>query len=463
MLQMALAAALYERAPHPVKQTLAGLRGRRLRRLRYPAGSEALTQAALARDAFDAGQWERWQQRRLGFVLDRAARLVPHYRELWAAQGVAPGESGIPASLEQWPTLSKEFVRHDPRSFVADDRPRRRLHTVGTSGTSGTPLVVYRSRDDAARHYAIYEARVRRWNGVSRHDRWVMAGGQLVVPFEQERPPFWVESRPLHQLYLSTNHLKREFASAYAKELRRFAPTHIVGYPSSLTVLARLALEQELELPQPKVLISNAEPLTERQRSLLREAFGCETRDTYGMGEGAAAAAECECGSLHISPENGVVEILDTDDRPLPPGTVGEVVVTGLVNESMILVRYRTGDRGVLSAEPCGCGRAAPVLSRIEGRTSDMVLTPDGRQVFWFNPAFAGLPVHEAQIVQVSLDLLEVRLVPLDGWDADHERELGRRLGQRVGDMTISVSVVDAIERGPNGKFRPVVSLVARE
>lgn len=451
---------LYSRAPYPVKVGLAGIQGRRLNRQRYPRNSEALVVAALERDRFDSQQWADWQAARLEVILERAIEQVPYYRKK-SADGAAnvpsPGNSLI---LANWPTLAKQHLRTDPGQFVADDRPKRTLHTVGTSGTSGTPLVIYRRADDSARHYAIYEARVRRWNGVARTDNWAALGGQLVVPFERQTPPFWVHSRPLNQLYLSTHHLKPEFADAYARQMREFAPSHLVGYPSSMVALAQMALDQRASMPRLDVIISNAEPLLDSHRATLTAAFGCTVRDTYGMGEGAASAAECHLGSLHISPDNGVLEILDDEDQPVAAGSVGEIVVTGLVNESMILVRYRTGDRGALAPTRCECGLATPVLDRIEGRLSDLVRTPDGRRVFWLNPVFAGLPLVESQIIQPDLDRLEVLVVTTAAWQDQHATELQERLRARVGDMTIKVTPVAEIERGPNGKFRPVVSLL---
>jgi len=459
---MTAAMKLYSRAPYPAKVWLAGVRGRRLNRVRYPKGSEALVTAALERDKFDVQEWNSWQSERLSLILGRALAEVPYYRRLWAAPAASKLNRADALSLENWPTLEKHHVRQSPTQFVADDRPRRSLHTVGTSGTSGTPLVIYRRADDSARHYAIYEARVRRWNGVSRKDNWAALGGQLVVPFARETPPFWVQSRPLNQLYLSTNHLKPAFAAAYARQLEAFAPTHIVAYPSSMVALAQMVLDQQLDLPRPRVLISNAEPLLDAQRATLRQAFGCETRDTYGMGEGAASAAECKHGSLHVSPDNGIVEILDDDNNPVPDGSVGEIVVTGLVNESMILIRYRTGDRGALAPTRCSCGLATPVIDRLEGRVSDLIQTPDGRQVFWLNPVFAGLPLVESQIVQPSIDRLEVRVVTNAAWADADAAELRERLRERVGDMDINIVAVTEIERGPNGKFRPVLSLLNR-
>ena len=90
-------------------------------------------------------------------------------------------------------------------------------------------------------------------------------------------------------------------------------PTHVLGYPSALAALARLALDGGHDLPTPLVVLTNAEPLLDHQRAVIAEAFGCPVRDTYGLAELVVGAAECEAGTLHLWPEVGDVECVDGD------------------------------------------------------------------------------------------------------------------------------------------------------
>src|SRR6185503_8185524 len=148
------------------------------------------------------------------------------------------------------------------------------------------------------------------------------------------------------------------------------------------------------------------------------QAFQCPVRETWGMIENVAAASECPEGRLHQWPEVGIIEVCD-DGRPLAAGASGELICTGLLNAGMPLIRYRTGDRGRLAADPagCSCGRALPLLGRLEGRCSDTLITRDGRQVFWLNPVFYGLPVRQSQVIQEALDRITVRISPGLGWE----------------------------------------------
>ena len=456
---------VYQAAPHSVRHIAATLHGFSLRRWRYGRDTDRLVEEALERENWTPELWSAWREKRLALILRRAAAVVPYYRSLWEARRHG-GDRASPEVLENWPVLSKEEVRRSPVAFLAEDRPRRHLYREQTSGTTGTPLQLWAARGTLRAWYALFEARVRRWNGVSRRDRWAILGGQLVVPVDQPRPPFWVWNAALRQLYLSSYHLAPRNLFAYVDALRRYRVRSLLGYASSLVTLARGMAEQSIPPPELRVVVSNAEPLYTHQRSLIARAFGCPVRDTYGMAELVAAGSECEIGVLHAWPEVGVLEVLsDSGNEPVAPGDAGRLIGTGLLNCEMILVRYETGDRGSIAVPQvlCACGRRLPVLGPIEGRTDDILVTPDGRRIGRLDPVFkADLAIREAQIIQERLDVVRVLVVPADGFaerDAALIREgLRCRLGPSV---RIDLEIAPSIARSANGKFRAVVSRIA--
>lgn len=459
------ALAVYHRLPAPARNLAASFRGLSLRRWRYGAETERLVEEALERDSWSPAVWKRWREERLARLLHRAATRVPYYRSRWEERR-ARGDRRPWDRLENWPILTKEALRRAPRAFLADDVDPRRMYRERTSGTTGLPLDVWWSRETVRAWFAIYEARIRRWNGVGRGDRWAILGGQPVVPPETRRPPYGVVNRPMRQLYLSANHVSPATAASFVEALRRWEPTHLIGYPSSLAFLAREAAR--LRLPRPgslRVVITNAEPLLPWQREAIAEGLCPEVRETYGMAEIAAAGSECPEGALHEWPEAGWVETgRDDDDRPAGAGETGRFLCTGLLNFDMPLVRYAVGDRGRLApGGSCGCGRRLPAFAAIEGRSNDLLIAPDGRRVFWINPVFYGLPIREAQIVQESRDAVRVRLVAGSGFGAADRTAIEERLRMRLGRIGVTFEECDAIPRGPNGKFRAVVCRVPPE
>ena len=450
-----MAAVRLERLPPPLASLVASFGGLRLQRRRYGGDLERRVERVLEREHWPVERWREWLDRRLGEMLRHARDRVPHYRD-----ATAP-EAGEVERLASWPVLGKETVRAAPRTLHADDVEPGELIRLHTSGSTGTPLEVVRDGAAERSWYALYEARTRRWNGVDHRDRWALFGGRLVVPFERRRPPFWIHNLGMHQLYCSAYHLADETAPAYAEALGRFEPAYLVGYPSALAALASFALEQDLALAEPRVVVTNGEPLGRAQRQAIEDAFGAPVRDTYGMTEIAAAASECDEGALHLWPEVGRVEVLDRDDRPVPAGEVGRLVVTGLLNRAMPLVRYDTGDLGALApAGPRGGGgRTQPILERLEGRADDVVLTSDGRRVGRLDPVFKrSLAIREAQVEQTALDRVVLRVVPTEDYDEATRQELVRALAERLGAIDIEIEECERIERGPNGKLRAVVS-----
>lgn len=440
---------IYHRLPPPLRSVAATLHGWRLRRWRYGPETERLVEEALERESWSADRWRAWRQERLARVLDRAAKKVPYYRRLWEERR-RRGDRSSWEILGHWPILEKEELRRQPEAFVAEDRDIRRMYEEHTSGTTGTPLKLWWSRQTVRAWYALFEARCRRWHGVSRADRWAILGGQLVTPVSQRRPPFWVWNAALNQLYMSAYHLAPDLIPYYLEALERYRVRYLWGYTSALNALAQEALRRGWRAPELRVALTNAEPVFDYQRRAIEQAFGCPVRETYGMAEIVAAASECEHGRLHEWPEVGWVEVVD-----------GELICTGLLNEDMPLVRYRVGDRARWGGEEarCACGRNLPVVEGIEGRCDDVVVMADGRSAGRLDPVLkADLPVREVQFVQEASDHIRALVVPADGFGAKVAERLVQRLQDRLGQVTVELELVDSIPRGPNGKFRAVVN-----
>ena len=454
---------LYHSLPPFARHIAASIHGCKLRRWRYGPETERLVSEATERELWGLEQRETWQRARLSRVLKLASESVEHYREEWQRRRLE-GDLVSPMSLANWPVLRKETVRGAPKAFLAAGTPVNRLHAEHTSGTTGTPLRLWQSRESLRQWYALMETRWRGWYGLSRQDRWAILGGQMVSPIHQRKPPFWVWNSGLSQLYLSSYHLSAESCASYLQALSRWRVVYLWGYASSLFSLALFARERRLEPPHLKVVISNAEPLYLHQRALIGQVFGCPVRDTYGVSEMVCAASECEAGNMHLWPEAGIYEVLhDERDEPVSAGEIGRLVCTGLLNPDMPLIRYEVGDRVAVAppGEQCACGRTLPILLSVEGRSDDVILTPDGRRIGRLDPVFkCEIPIHEGQIVQESLSLVRLVVVPGPGFTREHEKSLVSALQQHVGDMQVQLETVKEIPRSVNGKFRAVISRV---
>jgi phenylacetate-CoA ligase len=452
---------VYHRLPQSMRTVTASLRGYYLRAWRYGPETEKIVHTALEREQWSEAQWKRYRAERLGYVLRRAASDVPYYRAQWSARRAKGDRSSI-EQLDNWPILEKSAVRANPKAFVADDCRTRSMFHEHTSGTTGKPLKLWHTRKTIRAWYGLSEARWRRWYGVSAADRWAILGGQLVIPVQQQQPPFWVWNGGLRQLYMSSYHLSPQLVPYYLDALTTFNIRYLWGYTSSLYALAQEAIRLGFKAPNIAVAITNAEPVFPRQREAISRAFG-PVRETYGMAEMVAAASECNAGRLHLWPEVGHVEVLE-NDHPVPPGTCGDLVCTSLLDADMPLIRYRVGDRATLaSRKGCDCGRKLPIVTEIEGRKDDVVITPDGRRVGRLDPVFkADLPIREAQIIQDSFDHVRVIIVPDSGFSPSSADDIVANVRSRLGSIRADIEMVDSIPRGANGKFQAVICQLAQ-
>ncbi|HEX2189570.1 MAG TPA: hypothetical protein VHG51_11760 [Longimicrobiaceae bacterium] len=448
------ATRIYFRSPVWVQNALISAYGMRLRFLRYGGAQRRLLDELLRTQWRTPEQVAEAQLARLNEVVSHARRTVPLYRDRLPDARLAD-----PAELRDLPVLRKDDLRAAGRGAVSGLHAGGRLVEIHTGGTTGAPLTVYCDRATLQRNYAFF-GRLLAWTGAAPGCRTATFAGRTLVPPAQREPPFWRMNAAGNALLFSSYHIAPDTVGHYVDRLASFRPELIDSYPSSIEPIARHVLEQGITGVRPRAVVTSSETLTPEVRSLVSEAFGCPVFDYYGAAEMAALVTQCERGSYHVNPEFGVVELL-RDGIPAGPGEAGEIVATGFINPVMPLVRYATGDVAAWREGECACGRAFPMLDRIEGRRDDVLVTPEGRRVGRLDPIFKAVgSIFEAQIVQDAPDHVRVNVV--GGMTEPEEAALRNELGNRLGpSMRVSFVRVDAIPRTARGKFRSVVNLVA--
>lgn len=213
-----------------------------------------------------------------------------------------------------------------------------------------------------------------------------------------------------------------------------------------------------------RVVFVTSERLYDHQRETIESVFGCPVANGYGGRDAGFIAHACPEGSMHITAEDVIVEIVDPSGKVLPPGQSGEIVVTHLATRDYPFIRYRTGDVGVLGASVCACGRGLPVLEQIQGRSTDFVVAADGTALHGLALIYVVrdvVGVRSFKIVQESRELTRVLLVTEPGFDPASDATIVAGFRRRLGEaVTIEVEHVAQIEAEKSGKFRYVVSHV---
>ncbi len=257
-------------------------------------------------------------------------------------------------------------------------------------------------------------------------------------------------------------------------QLNGFGPALLGGYASVLRLLATEQQAGRLQV-HPVLVLSTAEGLPPDERDRLERAFGAVVREVYGCTESGYSAYGCALGWLHLLEDWVIVEPVDADHRPVPPGTVSStVLITNLANRVQPIIRYDVGDRILVRPDPCPCGDPAPAI-RVQGRASDVLTFPaaDGSGVVTVPPLALGTVVDRTpgvelfQIVQTGPTGLSVRLLPDTGADPERVRA-GAREGiaavlTELGLAHVTVeSAPEPPEQTTGGKYRTVIPLPTR-
>jgi phenylacetate-coenzyme A ligase PaaK-like adenylate-forming protein len=252
------------------------------------------------------------------------------------------------------------------------------------------------------------------------------------------------------------------------RALNEFRPSLLGGYASALTMLAHEQAAGRLHI-RPLLAVSGAETLTAAMRSRIETAFGCPVRQTYASAE-ASLAYECAARWLHVNADRVIVEPVDEDNGPAPPGQPSNsVLITSLSNRVQPIIRYDLRDQILANPEPCVCGNPSPAI-RVDGRSGHILTFPtsDGRTVRFSSMAFYGealVPgVRRHQIVQVDPARVRVRLDPEDPvkadalWSSVRERLHAVLAAQGCTTVAVERAAEPPAVDPRTGKFTPVLS-----
>jgi len=401
------------------------------------------------------------QMRQVDAVARHAHASVPFYRERWRGIYDPPR----PLTRERFadlPLLSRRELQDGFEALRSEAVPAGHgaVGEARSSGSTGIPIRILKTQLSLL-FWSAFALRDHLWH---RRD---LRGKLAAIRLGKTPGRFanWgqatqglVETGPAVVLSAS------EDIEAQVRWLEREQPDYLLTYPSIVRELARRSLETGSGLRLRDVR-TFGELLAPETRELCRRAWNVAVTDAYSAEELGYLALQCPLlEHYHVQSEGVLVEVLDQHGRPCAPGEVGRVVVTGLHNFAMPLVRYELGDFAEVG-EPCACGRGLPVLRRIAGRVRNMLVTSSGER-YW--PAlgdrrfFEIAPVRQRQVVQKEFDLLEVRLVvasPLTPMQEQRLREL--ILSGLPPGLRLQFSYRREIPRGAGGKFEDFVSEVS--
>lgn len=425
------------------------------RRLRTLEGMERMPA-----DAVRARQWES-----LKALLQHAYDSCPFYRQRLESIGMKPQDMTTPAALRNLPPLTRDDLRNElsnlwSRRFKLDD-----LRKSATGGTTDSPVPFFRDVESLRDKQAV-QIRFDQWAGFSPGDKvFYLWGAQS----DYAQDPSWrwrlYDRHLMRRIWAQTSRLNPETMESHRKALNRLRPDVVYAYPTPLAVFCEYLRDCKKDHARPRAVICTAEALQPQQRELIREVMGVEPQQQYGSREFAMIAAECEHHTLHLNPAAAYMEFIPIEGAE--EEGLHEVLITDLLNYGMPLIRYRSNDCAIPGDETCPCGRGYPVIQKIVGRTTEILLLPDGTRVpgvALTNRVLQVCPgLKKVQVIQETVSEFRIRYVPGPGFAEADLNLLRTNLRKFFPDgLQWSFEPVADIERERSGKTRFCISKVAR-
>ena len=284
------------------------------------------------------------------------------------------------ASWEALPVLTKADLQQPLQDRLSEEYTRKNVYINKTSGSSGHPFVFAKDKESHALSWASFQDRYEWFNldiNTSKQARFY--GIPLdFIGYRKERLKDWLGNRYRFPIFdLNESQLKKIHHT-----FTKTAFEYLNGYTSSIVLFAKYLRQHQIILkdicPTLKACIVTSEMLFESDKRLMETQFGIPVINEYGASELGLIAFQNTQDEFQVDSELLYVEILDEQNKPVPHGESGRIVITSLYNKAHPFIRYDIGDVGTLSRKSTP---KKPILEKLTGRTNDIARLPSGKVV----------------------------------------------------------------------------------
>lgn len=408
-------------------------------------------------DYVDNDKLKQLQEEKLTLLINHAYKTSDWYRPIIEQANIISREKVSLENLRKLPVTTKIDIRENTHKFISTGYPSNKLVTAKTGGSTGVSLNLYfdehcQQKRNAAQMYADELAG---WE-IGARVAAVWGNPPVARTFKQKVRSYLLE----RTIYLDTMDLNPTSMSAFIKHWQQFQPEVIFGHSHSIFIFAKYLVDNNIQALRPQGIVTTSMMLLDHERAIIEQAFHCRVTNRYGCEEVGLIAVECDRHEgMHINSPHIILECLDANDQPVAPGESGKLVITDLNNFGMPLIRYRVEDVGVLSNQPCSCGRTTPLLKRLEGRVADFLKKADGGQVAGVSlveRTLTKIPgIEQMQLVQEKINELIINRVKGVEYNEETDSYLIDEFRQVFGDgVSFIINDVQAIPQEKSGKYR---------
>lgn len=407
-------------------------------------------------DAMSREEIHAYQERMLGEMLQFATNQVSAYHPYrGAVEHFKPFDA-----LKEFPLLAKDDLLERFSDYLPRDFDRIPHYETSTGGTSGNQLKFYVDDCSQAVETAFMH---RQWKRVGYTTRCRKATFRGVSFPNLKNGIYWRHNPIYNELQFSPFHMSDKTMDDYVEQIIAFRPEFIHGYPSAIDILAEYVSRNNLsgKLPRIRGVLLGSEGYLPGQKERIEKVFQARVFSWYGHSERLVLAGECEKNSTyHHFPDYGILEIVDEKGRSCEAeGERGEIVGTGVLNWSMPLIRYRTGDLATRLEPQCECGRQYDRFTDVGAwRKFGMVVGRGGGKI-----SIAALNMHGTifdkvtryQYFQERAGYCEIRLMVAPNFSQTDRLAIEKAYRKKVGgELDMRVRIVEDIPLTKRGKLK---------
>lgn len=317
-----------------------------------------------------------WEKRKK--IVEFAYEQIPFYNLKYRSSDFHPSMLNTEEDWQKIPILHKNEIRENTSSLRLPYLKDRYFLQTTTGGSTGEPLKVY--RDKRFNEEILQWRMLHRWKispGIDRAMLWRIPSRYDSFFASIKNQVIWW---PTKRIKLDASFISAKDLQEIVKKIKEHKIKLIWGYVGALEKLGVYLEKKNESLPFIELIWATAAPITKIQRNLFKKTMTGRIINQYACSEVHWIASNCPYNEgLHVDNDFRHVDIIDNANHPIfEANKVGSILITDLENHAFPLIRYRVGDRSSWVGTSCSCGRPHPLIHPVQGRESDMLVTPDG-------------------------------------------------------------------------------------
>lgn len=361
--------------------------------------------------------------------------------------------------IKSFPILTKDDLRSNPKSLQINNN--QHVSRIYSSGSTGVSTWVSMNKLDLM---SIQSLSIHLWE---------LCGYKLGNPILQTGiSPKRSRLKKMKDLffgvqYVSAFTLSTDDLKKICSRLSKNNKYTLVGYPSSLNIIAEYIIENNINL-KLKTVIGLGDKLFDHYKKNIQKAFGCKIHETYGSSEGFQIGFQADLDYMYLYTPQVYLELLDDNNNPVKEGEIGNVVVTRLENKHMPLIRYKLGDLAIMLPKdkyPPNRKFNFPLIEKVIGRNTDVVILPDNRKliVHSFTGIFEYIPeIKQFKIIQKNRKSMTVQFIPDNNFTKEVLKNSKLKLQKIINNNNFKIyfKEVSLIEGKKSGKPQIIESYI---